>query len=383
MYKTIVLDIIKRCSDIGIFVLAITSDMGSSNVKLWKEFGVQVKLQKEKKSGKKVHDTTEANQSKERKLLINNKIPHPSELGKHLYFLADPPHLIKNVKSSLVGGNVINYKTKKVSVKPIITLAEHEDGKKLKIAPKLTVDMVTQTRHFDKMKVSNSTRVISNSVAAGLQWMVDKNQIVTDQERKEALDTRWFISMMNQWFDLMSSRGSSLALSKFKEEKYEEARKFLENVIGTVRDMEISTTTTVSWKPIQTGIILSTQSVLDIAKELVEGDVIRFLLTSRLTQDSLENLFSTVRMNNAVPTALEFRNALKIITVAQFIKTPRHSSYDISDSEYLANYLSNVPSDAGMNVDEQLDTEVVVVSEGDVENFDLSEKSSLYYLCGK
>ena len=43
-------------------------------------------------------------------------------------------------------------------------------------------------------------------------------------------------------------------------------------------------------------------------------------MTSRFTQDCLENLFSLVRAKQVVPTALQFKNNLKLICVAQFLK---------------------------------------------------------------
>ena len=49
---------------------------------------------------------------------------------------------------------------------------------------------------------------------------------------------------------------------------------------------------------------------------------------SRFTQDALENPFFTVRFKNPVPTALEFKNALRITTVSRCITGKSISSYD-------------------------------------------------------
>ena len=45
-----------------------------------------------------------------------------------------------------------------------------------------------------------------------------------------------------------------------------------------------------AWKPIQSGLKLSTKSVLDLYNELVTNGDYKFLLTSRLSQDALETL---------------------------------------------------------------------------------------------
>lgn len=77
------------------------------------------------------------------------------------------------------------------------------------------------------------------------------------------------------------------------------------------------------WKPLQTGVILSTTSIISLAGDLLDRGILEFLLTSRLTQGCIENLFSVVRSKNPVPTAREFKYALKTTTVAQYLK---HSS---------------------------------------------------------
>ena len=62
--------------------------------------------------------------------------------------------------------------------------------------------------------------------------------------------------------------------------------------------------------------------ILQLAEELIE-DGMGFLMTARLTQDCLENLFSTIRLKTATPCVIEFRNSLKIVTVAKFLKSPK------------------------------------------------------------
>ena len=84
------------------------------------------------------------------------------------------------------------------------------------------------------------------------------------------------------------------------------------------------------WKPVQTRIILATTGILQLAEELIE-DGMDFLMKARLTQDSLENLFSTIGLETTTPSAIEFRNSLKLVTVAQFLKTPNWMSQPTSE----------------------------------------------------
>ena len=59
------------------------------------------------------------------------------------------------------------------------------------------------------------------------------------------------------------------------------------------------------WKPVQSGVLTATTKVLGIQEEFL-NDRYQFLLTSRLPQDCLENLFSVVRLKNPVPSPLAF-----------------------------------------------------------------------------
>nr|XP_054757275.1 vinculin-like [Lytechinus pictus] len=95
-----------------------------------------------------------------------------------------------------------------------------------------------------------------------------------------------------------------MGLSQHDPGKYEEATTFLRNVIEVFKGVKIGVRG--DWKRIQTGVILSTTSVLSIAEELLSAGH-AFLLTSRLTQHCLENLFSSVRLRKPVPTPLEFK----------------------------------------------------------------------------
>ena len=65
-----------------------------------------------------------------------------------------------------------------------------------------------------------------------------------------------------------------------------------------------------AWKPLQTGIHLSTKSILELQEKILnEGQ--DYLLTARFSQDKCENLFSCIRAKRKAPTQLEFKTSLK------------------------------------------------------------------------
>ena len=103
----------------------------------------------------------------------------------------------------------------------------------------------------------------------------------------------------------------------------------------------------------------------------------KFLLMSRFSQDALENLFSTVRFKNPVPTAIEFKNALRSITISQCMTGKATSSYETDDTTDKISFLDmklppNLPDDL-LYSEEQLSND-----------FDMTqiEMSSLEHLGG-
>ena len=75
-------------------------------------------------------------------------------------------------------------------------------------------------------------------------------------------------------------------------------------------------------KPFQCGILISIKSTISLYRELkTEGA--SFLLTSRINQDGLENLFSTVRLmggNNSHPSSVEVSNILRKLCITENVK---------------------------------------------------------------
>lgn len=115
--------------------------MGSGNRAMWQHFDIY--------SGRYSRTT--------------NKIPHPQQPGEQIVFLADVPHLIKNLNGHLVRGQTIvlpadvvtanNLTCPTVSLDPIRQLVEFQKDLTFKLAPKLRPELL-DPNHFEKMKVS-------------------------------------------------------------------------------------------------------------------------------------------------------------------------------------------------------------------------------------
>ena len=113
-----------------------------------------------------------------------------------------------------------------------------------------------------------------------------------------------------------------MALSRRKEDAYNDAINFFRSFMDIIANLTIGDRG--QWKPVQTGILISTTSIINMAEDILYDQP--FFLTSRVTQDCLENLFSCVRYRNPDPTAKEFKAALKAISVAQYLKPSKYGS---------------------------------------------------------
>jgi hypothetical protein len=106
-------------------------------------------------------------------------------------------------------------------------------------------------------------------------------------EDKSSLTTAFFIDMVSKWFKLISSRTTTLALSKFNLRVYQETLLFLDEFITLFTSLQVAPDKNgkALWKPIQTGVILTTKSILDLQNLFLNEKKYSFLLTSRFSQD--------------------------------------------------------------------------------------------------
>lgn len=93
------------------------------------------------------------------------------------------------------------------------------------------------------------------------------------------------------------------------------------------------------FKPVQKGVIISTKSILDLADYLFRERKFQFLLTGRLTQDCIENLFSVLRNKNVILNALQFKNNLKLIATSLYMRPIFQSNYEKDDAKYVTGFL--------------------------------------------
>lgn len=80
--------------------------------------------------------------------------------------------------------------------------------------------------------------------------------------------------------------------------------------------------------------------MMNICEMLFENDY-SFVLRSRLTQDAAENIFSQIRKKaGQTPTAFQCLQALKSISVSQYVSDVNKSNYFNAGDSFLLDFFS-------------------------------------------
>ena len=116
--------------------------------------------------------------------------------------------------------------------------------------------------HFSKMCVKDTLNVISLSVSSGLCYLVNSHGY-----SKDLFTTAWFIELTRKWFDLLTSRYPIDALSMSSLFAYVEAIHHLQETINVFLSLSVEGG---SWKPWQTGLLISTKSILLLQRSVRE-----------------------------------------------------------------------------------------------------------------
>lgn len=319
--KPIVMDIIVKAEERGLRVHFVTSDCGSANKTMWKEFGVHA-----------VKTT----------LRDNLSIEHPCDPDRRLEFIADPVHVFKNSVHGWISNKIIilpDWYVQKRRLTSNIVDRDHlralvEDDEARDESSKLVcrlsqADVDFQNKplsNVDKMKVSNATKYCNYSVAAALCVVAEKTN------RMCLKTTAAYITDLARWYEIMNSRDDSEAL-KPAENNYQASIDHINFFAKLMSDIKVGEKG--HWKPWQTAAVMSSNAILRLQNYFFESLEYTVLYTSRFVQDCLENLFSVIRYKQKRPTALQMKQHLRSITLSQFMHVPNNSSYDIDEREYL------------------------------------------------
>jgi hypothetical protein len=293
--KEDIISIISALHNINLEVRAITSDMGTRNQGLWKEFGV----------GKVVRGELE-----------KTYFSHPIT-GAKIWVFADFPHLLKLLRNhtlddgiTLRDGAVINKKT-------FLDFIQTQQ-KEYALAPTITHRHVHCTGR-QRQNVATAFQLFSNKVAKAIPILMPGNVIQAN-----------FIRIVNDFSDLMNSRSkdlkSNVNLCAYGMDLMEQ-NKTLDIAYQEFSSMVVGTRK--SYCPFQKGLLMDIISLRGLFSDLSVERGALYIMTARLNQDYLENLFSQIRSlggQNRNPTALDFKYRIKKVICCRSLVTPGTTS---------------------------------------------------------
>lgn len=240
---------------------------------------------------------------------------------------------------------------------------------------------------FEKMNVGAAIRFFSLKTSSALKTAVENGILPL-----EALTTAQFILTIHEWFSLMSSkvRKTSITLRNC-DRKYI----FLHTITNLFQNIVFQQ----GWKPLNYGFTLATLSFCDVSEFLMKNEF-DFILGHRFTQDVTENIFSQIRRKEgSMPSALKTLQAIKLISISQYVSEVKYSSYMSDSDNFLLDFCEKKKkTDSERSFvysNKSVDTSVVNVTssllEFQVQTFSLSDFSqivsqydvnSIFYIAG-
>ena len=169
--------------------------------------------------------------------------------------------------------------------------------------------------NFQKMHVGAAIRFFSLQTVAAIQVAVELKELP-----ETAMTTAAFIKLIYEWFDVINSKVRKKSITK---RNYTKTLEFLMKFITIINDTQFNAN---GWKPLNTGLIMTTISVCDLSQLLLHNGY-EFILTHRFTQDAIENVFSQVRRAGKLPSSADCLNVMKLISVSQFVSDVKRTNY--------------------------------------------------------
>ncbi len=260
--------------------------------------------------------------------------PYMTQSNTKIFVFYDPPHLLKNVRNNLRKNDLL-VKGEKVSWQDIVEFYKFDKKQPIQMAPKLT-DKHLDLPPFMAMRVSLAAQVLSHSVAAGISTLVTCQYLPQKAQR-----TADFVKQFDTLFNVFNSRnlnssqklGWALSDDSGHISFLQETLEFL-NTVQTTEGKELPCI--MGWK-------LSVNALLGLWHTLKTEASFKFLLTNRLNQDCVENLFSIICGRGCFsdnPDCQQFRAALKFVVADKLFVQSDGTNCKVDDDQILLDIAS-------------------------------------------
>lgn len=246
---------------------------------------------------------------------------HPVTNDK-IYIWLDPSHMIKLVRNCFGEYKHLEYNGNQISWDYLKKLVDFQYSEGLTAATKLKRRHLCY--HKEKMRVKLATQTISRSVAVALTYLredIGNDDPQIKEQFKDSKETEHFLMIFNDCFDILNStskyasytfkRAISTSNDDYIFERLHQIEKYIldlkyggKSILSSGRKCGFL------------GLLVDIQSLKEMYLTYIKGEpqLLKYLLTYKLSQDHLEIFFCAVRSrggHNNNPTAQQFEAAYK------------------------------------------------------------------------
>ena len=325
-------ELIDKVESIGLNVVGLVSDIGSNFQKLVKEMGI----------------------TPEKPWFIHK--------GKKLYYIFDPPHIIKAVRNNLMKYDY-HFENKVASWRDITAIYEFDSKNSIRCCPKLTNTHISP-HGFQRMKVKLATQVMSHTLSAAMLMAVSGGLLPPS-----AAGTAELVANFDKIFDSLNS--TSLKSHKPHNRPItaeSDHCQFMNEMRTFVKGITVINPTTGKDVTSQLKCLKALEMTLNATILLWNSlkSSIKFLCTRRLNQDPLEDFFGCIRQqggNCDTPTPVQFTRAFRKLFFDNFLSPSNgnctadidkmlagHTALDLGNKTQLSGLEQSKPD--GLNIGE-------------------------------
>lgn len=293
------------------------------------------------------------NQELSHKLKISESKPYFYVNDHKVFFVHDPPHLVKCMRNNFKNYNTQFDSQKIASWQHIVSLYDFDVKQTHRLVPKLTSKHIN-VDGLKKMNVALASQVFSNSVAGGLCTLSTLQFLPSS-----ANFTADFCSKMNDLFDSVNSRVlhhksrpllSACTTKSVHMERWEKSLLFIKSIKFDTSGKAVNFPSLSGW-------INTLSAFIQMIPILLKSTP--FVLMNRFTQDSLENFFSQLRRkggNNDHPTPMDFLYRLRMLLAQNMINTCENANCESDNDKVLipTNLISAFSNESNANTSPSL-----------------------------
>lgn len=247
---------ITELHNINYTVVACTSDCNSGNMALWKELNIN----------------------------INSTFFLNPVTGEKIHFFADVPHLLKSVRNWFIDAGFVLEDGTIITTTPLENLLDKTQTKNSPCI-KLTENHL-KCEKSERQNVILATQLLSYSTATALEYYFSADE--------HSCDVSEFLHLISSWFDVLNSCTSEPSvISQLPYGKNLEIQNdILDEAILTFSSLRCISKANLQL--FQRGIVISSKSLRNLYNDMKHNYDISYILTQRLNQGCLEDLFVQV-----------------------------------------------------------------------------------------